>query len=458
MTVSPMLNIKASSLEDTAVLNLTKEKTVEMALDNADNFQKLNTLSKNMDIQLDIALDLKEKMEDALEAIQEYKKLYSRLQKINGNAAYELRQQLILLNAKNPKEPEDEEMIKGLEEEIANSPLSEEQEKEWGKIKLLPGQFVKIEAYKQMFGGSPPNYTPKEEFNMFIKNRDFVWYSVDKEIKKLDLSKEVAAEGIKNSVSELYEGILQLKDAVNLQESVYSNQKREYDNLVIKVNQGQVSETEKVIAEIELNKLKLQIDSTKRTKYNLEMTLKKLLGVSFSKNITIQGEDISLGAIPNKEDLINSALSKRLEIKGAKIDIDVKEREFDITKDYLGSEDPELKKAEQEVAQKKLLLNNTESAIKEEINKAFLEVQEKERMVNLNKIKLENNKKQLELMKKRYNQDLIPMSTVLSFSLAILSGEIEYQNSIVDLNKSISKLKLAADVGPSYYVAINGGE
>ncbi|WP_179631977.1 TolC family protein [Clostridium peptidivorans] len=458
IVISPILNIKASNTEDNTVLNLTKEKAVEMALSNVDNFQKLNTLSKNMDIQLDMALDLKEKMQETLDAIQDYKNLYSRIQKIEGNPAYDLRQQLILLNNKNPKSPEDEEMIKKLEEEIANSPLSEEQEKEWGKIKLLPGQFVKIEVYKRMFGGKPPNYTAKEEFNMFIKNRDFVWYSVDKEIKKLDLSKEAATESIKNSVAELYDNIVQLKDAINLQENVYNNQKREYDNLVIRVNQGQAPETEKIIAETELNKLKFQISSIKRTRENLEMTLKKLLGVSLTRNINIEGQHISLESIPSIESLVNNALSERSEIKSAQIDINVKERELDIAKGYLNSEDSELKKAESEVVQKKLILSNVENNIKSEMNKAFLEVQEKESIVGLNKAKLENNKKQLELMEQRYKQGIIPMSTVLSFNLAILSSEMEYQNSMLDLNKSINKLKSASEIGPSYYESISGGK
>lgn len=456
--ISPMLNIKASSAEDNTVLNLTKEKAVEMALSNVDNFQKLDTLSKNMDIQLDMALDLKEKMQETLDAIQDYKNLYSRLKKINENAAYDLRQQLILLNAKNPKSPEDEEMIKKLEEEVSNNPLSEVEEKEWEKIKLLPGQFVKIEVYKRKFGGSPPNYTAKEEFNMFIKNRDFVWYSVDKEIKKLDLSKEVATESIKNSVAELYDNIVQLKDAINLQENVYNNQKREYDNLVKKVNQGQASETERITAETELNKLKFQISSIKRTKENLEMTLKKLLGVSLTRNINIEGQHISLESIPSIESLVNNALSERTEIKSAQIDINVKERELDIAKGYLNSEDSELKKAESEVVQKKLILGNVQNDIKSEMNKAFLEVQEKESIVGLNKAKLENNKKQLELMEQRYKQGIIPMSTVLSFNLAILSSEMEYQNSMLDLNKSINKLKSASDIGPSYYESISGGK
>lgn len=455
--ISPMLNIKAASTEDNTVLNLTKEKAVEMALSNQDNFQKLNTLSKNMGIQLDTALDLKEKMQETLDYIQEYKKLYSRKQKINDNSSYELRQQLILLNEKNPKNSEDEEAIKKLEEEIANNPLSEEEEKEWEEIKLLPGQFVKMQAYKKMFGETPPRYTEKEEFNMFIKNRDFVWYSVDKEIEKLNLSKEVATESIGTSVVELYDNIVQLKDAVNLQENAYNNQKREYDNLVIKVNQGQVSETEKIIAETELNKLKLQIGSTKRTKDNLEMTLKKLLGVSLIRSVNIEGQHISLELIPNIESLVNNALSKRAEIKSAQIDINVKEREFDIAKGYLKSEDNDLKKAESEVVQKKLILSDVENNIKSEINKAFLEVQEKESIVGLNKAKLENNKKQLELMEQRYKQGIIPMSTVLSFNLSILSAEMEYQNSMLDLNKSINKLKSASEVGPSYYESISGG-
>ncbi|MBM7870507.1 hypothetical protein JOC70_001992 [Clostridium pascui] len=458
ITISPMLNIKASSAEDNTVLNLTKEKAVEMALSNVDNFQKLDTLSKNMNIQLDMALDLKEKMQETLDAIQNYKNLYSREQKIEGNPAYHLRQQLILLNSKNPKSPEDEEMIKKLEEEISNNPLSEDEEKEWGKIKLLPGEFVKIEVYKRMFGGKPPNYTAKEEFNMFIKNRDFVWYSVDKEIEKLDLSKEAAAEGIKNSVAELYDNIVQLKDAINLQENVYSNQKREYDNLVIQVNQGQVPETEKIIAETELNKLKLQIDPIKRNKENLEMALKKLLGISLTRSVSIEGQHISLESIPSIESLVNSALSKRSEIKSAQIDINVKEREFDIAKGYLDSEDNELKKAESEVAQKKLILSNVENNIKSEINKAFLEIHEKESIIGLNKAKLENKKKQLGLMEQRYKQGMIPMSTVLSFNLAILSAEMEYQNGMLDLNKSINKLKSASEIGPSYYESISGGK
>ncbi|KGK90759.1 TolC family protein [Clostridium sp. HMP27] len=457
IVISPMLNIKASSTEDGTVLNLTKEKAVEMALSNADNFQKLDTISKNMNVQLDMALDLKEKMQETLDAIQNYKNLYSRIKKIEGNPAYDLRQQLILLNNKNPKSPEDEEMIKKLEEEIENSPLSKDEEKEWEKIRLLPGQLAKIEVYKRMFGGNPPNYTPKEEFNMFIKNRDFVWYSVDKEIKKLDLSKEAAAESIKNSVAELYDNIVQLKSAINLQNNVYNNQKREYNNLVIKVSQGQISETEKIIAEAELNKLKLQIGSITRTKESLEMALKKLLGESLTRRVNIEGQYISLESIPNIESLVNNALSKRSEIKSAQIDINVKEREFDIAKGYLKSEDNDLKKIESEVVQKKLILNNVENNIKSEINKAFLEVQEKEIIIDLNKAKLENNKKQLELMEQRYKQGIIPMSTILNFNLAILSAEMEYQNSMLDLNKSINKLKSASEIGPSYYESISGG-
>nr|WP_243429104.1 TolC family protein [Clostridium pascui] len=293
---------------------------------------------------------------------------------------------------------------------------------------------------------------------MFIKNRDFVWYSVDKEIEKLDLSKEAAAEGIKNSVAELYDNIVQLKDAINLQENVYSNQKREYDNLVIQVNQGQVPETEKIIAETELNKLKLQIDPIKRNKENLEMALKKLLGISLTRSVSIEGQHISLESIPSIESLVNSALSKRSEIKSAQIDINVKEREFDIAKGYLDSEDNELKKAESEVAQKKLILSNVENNIKSEINKAFLEIHEKESIIGLNKAKLENKKKQLGLMEQRYKQGMIPMSTVLSFNLAILSAEMEYQNGMLDLNKSINKLKSASEIGPSYYESISGGK
>ncbi|BEP30288.1 TolC family protein [Helicovermis profundi] len=287
-----VMTFAASFAEDNVVktTDVSLKKAVELAVEHDRNAKKVQDGIDNAWDQENLAMEAKNKIQDALDTIDAYKKLYDKKYKDNET--------------------------------------------------LSPTEAYILTKYQAALGKTPPVYTGQEMLDNFIKTRDFLHYAAWTGIQKAKNQKEEIAPIIETSLRSLYINDLDLTGLINAKEDYYNTMVKSFDADTLKYEKGLISEDQYITSKLNLQIQKMELDSDIRNKDTLEMNIKKLIGVDLNSKINLTSELLS---IPNEsfdsfEGYYDKALKNRDEIANANFDLNQYVREENIIKEYLSNE------------------------------------------------------------------------------------------------------------------------
>ena len=418
------VNAEKKELE---TLILTKKEGAEKLKENNTSLRKLYINLATMNRSYDDLIRLRNTMEQSRRAYESFGPLYEKEQNMLKSPLY--------IKQQNGEELTPEEQI------------------ELSKIILTPEEIGTLAILKKQFGPVPRPLTPKEEFEMFIRNKEFPWYAMQGGIENFKRTQMVVNNSLESASIELYNGIIQMKEGERLQEAFYEKALKDYEIVKKKYELGMISDIERKGTEVELNKIKLQLEQFKRQIENMEMQYKGLIGVEVNREIIIKQdkEELKFKEIPLRyEEYLNKAFRNRAEIKNAEKDLDVKQREFNIIKNYFISEDFQWQEASTNVLEKVRLIDDARKKVEMDIQKGYIDLCQKREEVELAKQKLVQIEIQYENILNTYEAGLVGVDMKWNVELGKIKSEMDYKLALLNYNNSLRKMELASGLGPAY--------
>lgn len=323
---------------------------------------------------------------------------------------------------------------------------------------LSIAETYELEAYQMMFGKKPPHYTSQEMLDNFIKPRDFGYKAVYAEIQKLKNTKKTIEPSIEKGVRELYNQVVSLQSTLALQESYLEISTSQHDQAILKYQLGQLSAEELKVSELNLQILNMQIEQLRINLNTLEMNFNKLIDVNLIDKYVLTDttsliEDI-LVVQPFHKDLdtyISDGITNRSEVKNARIDYDVKEREDSIIKDYLSNElSTDRVNAELELIKATHNLEGVEADVKDNISDGYISMLTSwnDYLLSVNSYKL--SVKNYDDMTQRFE-----LGQITKTDLSLVEYQVEIALNTVESNvrnylNSVDKMDKASGIGPAY--------
>ena len=390
------------------VTKLTLDKSIDMASQYTHKFVELDQTIKSMWDQHTDLLNMSNNIQQQLDALNTFTSLYEKMQK--GTALTLLEQ-------------------------------------------------MEFQAYVSVFGSVPPRYSSEDMFNNFIKNRDFPHYAIWGSIQDLKESKDAGQSALAGGIRQLYDQILGLQDAVGLQQGLYDLMDKQNTQLVLKYNQGQASELDKYVSEVGLQQQKLAVSKLQRTLTNVEMVFKQQIGVPLNQEIVLELHSLDDGTkeLPPYDGFLKSALDKRSEIVNAKMDLQVKQRELDIMKQYILNDKLVDRMDEQaSVDDKTIALTEAINNVTSDVYTGYEDTKTKQQDVAIALRKKSNADRQCKDVIVEYNNGTIPLSALWSVEFQQAQAEMGYNSALRDYNSALYKLGQASGIGPAYNTGTGG--
>lgn len=296
----------------------------------------------------------------------------------------------------------------------------------------------------------------KEEYIHIVKAFDFSSMELECSIQNTSLNMSVVQNSIKVSTNSTYENILNLEDSLLLQERLSIIQEKKYSIVKSKYDDGKVSSLDREISESDYKKSILNTDTLKRNIENLYYSIKKQCGISLTYKVILKEYTIPSDIkLLSYEEYLSKALLNRNEIRAASNTMDLKQREFDITKGYVDSNTIEYREAEEALTESVFSYQDAVNKVTKDIKSGYSDAIKKQNAVELAKDKETSAKGVYEKVKKQYELGTIPetllMDTEMSYNQAkssTIKAERDYKNSLF-------RLDIASNVGPNYVMGVN---
>ena len=388
------------------------------------------------DITIDQAIELATEDQSVLERID------STMQKLwdNYNAAQERKKQI--------------------ESTLASLEAFEElyEKKYMAGESLTPEESIELEGYIKKYGDEPPNYTNQEMLDLFIIPRDFGYKSAYAEIQKLRNTKQTVIPSIESNVRELYNQVISFQAALDLQESYLTLNIAQHEEMILNYELGEIKSEDLILSEMSLSIMTMQVEQLTNNLDTLKMKFNKLIDVPITEEFVLIDTLSSVEDIFAAEPLHNSlevyldqALMNRAEIKNARIDYEIKEREDSIIKDYLSNELlTDRVSAEVALVEASYNLEQAEALVVDDVSDGYVTM-----MTYWNDYSLSVESYQLQVDTYEHIKTQYELGQISSMDLYFADYQLEQAINKVESNLrnymlSIEKMAIASGIGPAY--------
>ncbi|HEY8422635.1 MAG TPA: TolC family protein [Thermoclostridium sp.] len=313
--------------------------------------------------------------------------------------------------------------------------------------------------YMLMYGPEPPVMSSEELFYTYVRDRDFLHYSYWASIKNTQTNRDLMVSNISLSVRQLYENILSMQDTLALQKELLASLEFQNRQISLKFDKGLVSEYDKFVADINLAKQKLGIAKLERSLENAKMSLKQLTGIPLDHEVSLVPYDAVYppGKPDSYEKYLEKALNSRAEVTTARLDLQVKQRELDIMKQYIRDElSTDRWEAQLSYEEKKMAYDEAIENVKSDIYDAYKSLLQKQEEVRIAQSKKSNAELQYDRTKRLYNAGLISLSDLMASEITLYQEKISLIQTVRDYNFCLYRLELACGIGPGFSNSMGG--
>lgn len=327
--------------------------------------------------------------------------------------------------------------------------------------------------YKELLNKDNLSLSEKKELDDYIKNyaspltdaeritykkaKDLTIPNIDYAINMSTLQKQVTNNALVASASELYANLIKVNNGIDIEKSLIQDLQKNYDNSLIKLQNGLVSNMQIQVTKLNLDKEQLQLSKLERNKEYLINNLNKLMGediqVRYSKY-----EAIKLDPIENKtlNDYLTPALQKRLEIQNADQAYDLKQKEYDIIAEvYLDDNNLNKINAKYDLTNTKTKKDTAKTKVEKEIKGGYKAFQNKIADYKSYQNKYDIQKSNYEDILKKYSLGLVTDANIMDVEVSLKNAQIQMDNARIDTWIYQLKMKYAAEAGPAFSVTVN---
>ncbi|MBO3442786.1 TolC family protein [Clostridium haemolyticum] len=489
--------LTASAASSKEPLNLSRNEAVNLAINNSNDIKRVDTGVDTLVRKFKDAKDLSDKVKKLEDKFEDYKSAYKKINSPEFKAAKEklqgaidgyskvdkvlkdLNEKLILINKipedkLTPEQVKQKEAIKQgiaqaqgkkkyIENQLKVSNMSiDDARKKYAEIQAKLAEFEVgkkffIELSEQGTGleyplvdiktGEPLKLSQKEEYYDFKRPQE-IWNLVqcllEKAVKQKELVKSIA--GVQ--VNEAYTKILYGEDGYAVKNKLYERMIKGYNDITKSYEVGESSKLQKDITKISLDKIKLDVQSLKRTIESGKVQFKSSLGIDLTGDIQLKDKiDKNIKELKGFQEYLDSAFKNRYEIFSADVDVRECNRSFDTIKDYFCDDDYEWLNIEKQLDEAKIALSEAKRSVKKDIEKRYIDVKQKKKQIDMNLKNLEKAKIQLDAAKKSYEIGVKAIGLTWDAELAVSKAQMDYDASIRDYQIALYKLEKASGIG-----------
>lgn len=437
--------------------SITKKKAVDIATGNSSKVAKIDTAIAAIKRNIDKYDDLSDEIDDLENNIEDYRSAYKKLNDPVNQENYKKLKTLkasyvqahgipdeatkaatiAYLNSQNPYGTEAalDVVIKNIEDNITKLNDAGEKLKEAGYAEddLSPKDLSVQDYYDTFQYGKimPP-----------IIARDM--------LSKANLQREVVFTAIDVKVKQGYDNLLYAEEGLALTQKLYDTQLKEYNQFLEKYKQGLSSEVEKKVADIGIQKLKLQLENLQRQVDNGKIQFNQAIGVDVSKQFNFTDEKMVYIETKSYDEYLQSALANRAEILAAKIDIDEKQKNFDIASKYFSETELTYVKASKALEQANLNYESLCKQVEMEVQDGYFAVKQKQSEKKLADRKLQQAQNQYNNAKLSYDAGVLSIATLWNAELGVNQAQMNTNKALRDYNNSLYEFEKNCEVGTEY--------
>lgn len=306
--------------------------------------------------------------------------------------------------------------------------------------------------YMAMFGKEPTK-SFIDIYNDFIRTLEITHYDLyqKKEIMKLD--RLVTAATLKYNVESLFNSLTSLEDTVATNMLYIQTLEKKQTEINQQYAHGMIAKFDMEKAELELIRTKLEAESLQRTKENLEMNLKSMIGIPENKEVVLKTEVVITPKVLGKLSDYQSALIKEnIKLKKAQINIQTIEREIGIMKAYIkDANDDQRIEADQRLSTTNIAYMALENDLKTSLQKTYVQVIAKQKALNLSQRKLDESKSLLSKVSGYYEVGYVKKIDVYNAELAV----VQATGAVKKLSNELIQMTNLVDQVVTYGIAVN---
>ncbi|SHJ77644.1 TolC family protein [Tepidibacter formicigenes] len=298
------------------------------------------------------------------------------------------------------------------------------------------------------------NYMDKDDYDASLE--DYKYKSgdktkeVDMRIKSSKIKLKKDEEQIKLDVLLAYQNVLLKQKELEIEKENIEYQKNLLDIKKVKNRLGKISLNEFEKAENDYNNLVLNLNTTKQELENSYIKLNLLRGVYLEERPILSEDTIntfSLDIVLNQEEAFKKALESRHDILSLKDNIEFSKMDIENISIKYPSNTYKYKEKERALNDAKEKYEDKKNEIKKEIESAYSELL-------LSKLKNDNIKASLDMMKKDlekknifYNYGRISKIELENSKIEILKKELEYISNTFEYERLLKKYILSYTFG-----------
>ncbi len=313
---------------------------------------------------------------------------------------------------------------------------------------------MELEGYQLAFGDKPPHYTGQQMLDNFIRTRDLTWKSVYSEIQKTKNQRSTIMLSIEKATRDLYNQVVSLQTTLSQQEVYLGISKTQHEQLVLKHSLGQVSDTDLKNSEQNLMILEKQIEQLSINLDTLEMNFNSLIDAPVTQKFVFTDPVDTLTVEPTHKTLdeyLEAAIINRVEVKNARIDLGVKEREDSIIKNYLKNELlTDRVNADIALITATYALEQAEVTVIDNVSDGYISMMTYWNDYQLSLESLELSKKSLADIEKRFELGQVTQTTVDLTTFSVLTAENTVKSNLRNYLNAVDKMEKASGNGPAY--------
>ena len=313
---------------------------------------------------------------------------------------------------------------------------------------------MELEGYQIAFGKKPPHYTGQEMLDNFIKTRDLKWKTVYADIQKTKNQKSTVMLSIEKATRDLYNQVVSLQTTLSQQEVYLGISKIQHEQLLLQHSLGQVSDADLKNSEQNLMILEKQIEQIGINLDTLEMNFNSLIDAPVTQKFVFTDTVDTLTVEPTHKTLdeyLEAAIINRVEVKNARIDLDVKEREDSIIKNYLKNElVTDRVNADIALITATYALEQAEATVIDNIADGYISMMTYWNDYQLSLESLELSKNNLADIEKRFELGQVTQTTVDLTTFSVLTAENTVKSNLRNYLNAVDKMDKASGNGPAY--------
>lgn len=274
------------------------------------------------------------------------------------------------------------------------------------------------------------------------------------QMMQLKMNNENLRSKLIDGVRQLYDNLIYINDSITLSEEYLKVMERDLSGVESNYKKGTVSELDLTKSRTNFQIKKLELNKQKRTKENLELNLKKSLGLDLSTSIEIQPYSIAQKDlyIPSYDNSLKTALLNRKEISLPKMNKLAAQTQIPVLDHYLTymPQNEELQLSMQEtrlsIDEFDNEIKSQEEYVRKDIDNIYAKIVYNQKSVDIEARKYNESKKSYDNAKNQYQSGQISSTSLDYARLSNETNRLSYEKALRDMSYEISILNTACGV------------